>query len=92
MKRIGGARRKTRNLLSHTQLRSITSSLQRFSTGDRVALVANPSYQKGMFYRRFYGRVAIVVSKRGNSYEVTLRDKGKSKTALVHPIHLKKIQ
>ena len=65
--------------------------LQSFSTGHKVALVANPSYQKGMFYRRFHGKVATIVGKKGKCYDVVLKDRGKSKSVTIHPVHMRKL-
>lgn len=92
MKRIGGSRRKTRSLFKSKGPKRITAMLQSFGQGDRVALVASPSYHKGMPFRRFYGKVATVLGKRGSCYEVAFNDKGKQKTSLLHPVHLKKVR
>ena len=53
---------------------SITSFLRDFNDGDKVCLVAEPAYQKGMYYPRFHGKAGIVVGKKGNCYEVQIKD------------------
>jgi large subunit ribosomal protein L21e len=94
-KRIGTARRKTRHKLGKSFRQkgkiSITNYFQQFKTGDRIQLVAEPAYQKGMYHPRFYGNVGIVMNKKGKCYEVSINDKGKEKTLIVHPIHLKRL-
>lgn len=65
--------------------------LQSFNPGERVVLKAEPAYQKGMYHLRFHGKVAEVLKKRGDCYEVKLSDRTKEKTFVVHPVHLKKV-
>ena len=95
MKRIGGARRKTRNIMrKHSRDKgkvSVSKYLQEFSKGDKVCLKAEPAVQDGTYFRRFHGRTGIVKSKRGECYSVTIEDQNKEKTVVVHPIHLRKI-
>ena len=95
MNRKGGPRRKSRQKMSKKpgergKLR-IKAILQSFKEGDKVQLVADPSYQKGLFHLRFYGTKGIVKSKKGNSYYVDIKDGNKEKSLIVHPVHLKKL-
>ncbi len=94
-KRIGGFRRKTRDKLSKPLARkgkiSITRFFQKFDKDDRVVLKAESSYQKGMYMPRFHGKSGIVEEKIGRCYKVSFNDMGKKKTAVVHPVHLKKM-
>ncbi len=94
MKRIGGARRKTRGKLSKSVRRRGKISLSRFfakyTPGEGVYLVAEPSYQKGMYNRRFYGKHGIVKSMQGKCYSVEIKDGSKLKILIVHPVHLTK--
>ncbi|MFC1728529.1 50S ribosomal protein L21e [Nanoarchaeota archaeon] len=93
-KRVGGLRRKTRSLLSKSARTkgklSLSKYFQTFKPGEKVALKAEPSVQKGMFGRRFAGKIGVVDSKRGNCYMVKIKDIGKEKLVVVHPVHLKK--
>lgn len=70
---------------------SISRYMAEYNTGDKVALVAEPAVQKGLFHTRFYGLSGEVKGKRGRSYIIRIRDGGKEKTLIVPPIHLKKI-
>lgn len=95
VKRIGGLRRKTRDKLSKNvrergKLR-ITEFIKKLNIGDKVVLKIEPSYQKGLFHARFYGKVGTVIGKRGKSYEVLIKDGKKEKRLFIPPIHLKKI-
>ena len=95
VKRIGTSRRKTRHLFkknyrSRGKL-SVVKYLQEFSIGDRIALTLEPSVHEGMYFRRFHGRIGTVIGKRGSCYEVEIRDGGKKKIVITHPVHLKKV-
>ncbi len=94
VKHIGTARRKTRHELGKSiRTRgkiSLTGYLQSFKPGDRVQLKAEPAIQKGMYFMRFHGMSGIVRTRKGRCYEVDIRHKGKDKTLIVHPIHLRK--
>lgn len=95
VKRLGGFRRKTRkifrkNIRSKGKI-SIVKFLKKFDDNDRVVLKAEPSYQKGMYFPRFHGKIGIVVGKQGDCYKVKIKDGKSDKVQLVHPIHLKKI-
>jgi large subunit ribosomal protein L21e len=93
-KKIGGARRKTRQIMKKSlrEKRKIKlrDFLQEFDIGDSVVLKAEPGYQKGVYFSRFHGKTGVVAGKRGFCYEVTIKDGGKTKTVIVHPVHLKK--
>lgn len=93
--RIGGTRRKTRGIFKKPkQLRGklkLRQYLQEFKEGDKVALCANPSVQKGIYFRRFHGKIGTVKRKNGTCYDVVVNDLEKQKTVIVHPAHLKAI-
>lgn len=87
--------RKTRQKLSkniHTKGKvRISSFLQEFNKGDQVALTVEPAYQKGQYYLRFHGKTGVVSGKRGECYEIKIKDFNKEKMVVVHPVHLKKV-
>jgi len=94
-KRIGGLRRKTRHKLKkgfrNRGKINISKYLQSFQEGEKVTLKAEPAVQKGMYYRRFHGKVGIVKCKKGRCYEVAIKDGGKQKALIIHPVHLKRM-
>lgn len=94
-KRIGTARRKTRHKFSkniRTKGKvSIRRYLQGFKPGEKVSLSVEPSVHKGMYFRRFLSKIATIKAKKGRCYEVTLKDGKKTKTLIVHPVHMKKL-
>ncbi len=91
--RVGGFRRNTRyKLQKNVRQRgkvSLRRFLQSFEIGEVVRLAAEPAYQKGMYFPRFYGKVGKISKKVGTCYEVAIKD-GKDKIVVVHPVHLTK--
>ncbi len=71
---------------------SLRRFLQSFKAGDKVALLAEPSYQRGMHPLRMQGQIGEVRARRGKVYEVLASDKGKMKCFLVHPVHMRRMQ
>ena len=65
--------------------------MQSFEKGEKVSLSADSALQKGLYPLRFHGRIGCVSGKKGWCYEVTVKDGGKLKSLIVHPVHLKKV-
>jgi large subunit ribosomal protein L21e len=93
--RIGGARRKTRQKYTKNYKDRGKISLRRFlqtlEAGDKVALNAETAVQRGMYFRRFHGKIGTVSKRLGSCYEVIIRDYDKEKHLIVHPVHLRKL-
>ncbi len=96
VKRIGGARRKSRHKLKKdykdkgkTPLRK---HLQEFEEGQEVRLKADPSVQGGMYNLRFHGHVGTVVGEQGDCYKVEVEDDTTVKTFIVNPVHLEEVE
>ncbi|MBI2575291.1 50S ribosomal protein L21e [Candidatus Woesearchaeota archaeon] len=94
-KRIGSSRRKTRDYMTQPAsargkfpLHGLT---QKFAAGDCVVLSAEPSVHKGLYFRRFHGKTAKVMAKRGRCYEVSVVDGRKEKTLIVNPVHMVRV-
>jgi large subunit ribosomal protein L21e len=94
--RQGGFRRKTRSKLSKPKREKGKVSLRRFlqklEIGDKVQLTAEPAYQKGMYFPRFHGKVGVVKGRKGECYNVEIKDHNKPKVLIIHPIHLRKVK
>ena len=86
-----GPRKRTRSLLRARGKTPITRYLQEFEVGSKVLIRPDPSSHKGMPFRRFIGRVGVVVEKRGKSYIVKIKDGKKEKSIICRPEHLKAI-
>ena len=88
-----GRRKRTRNLLrvKAKEKTPITRYLQEFKTGSKVVISPNPSSHKGMPFKRFFGKTATIIDKRGKSYIIKIKDGNKEKTVISRPEHLKAI-
>lgn len=64
---------------------------QKLKEGDKVA-VAQELSVPFPYSHRLQGRTGTVIAKRGQAYEVVIKDLNKPKTYMIQPIHLKKIQ
>lgn len=95
VKRTGGLRRKTRNKFRKPYRQkgkiSLTRFFQRFEAGDTVALVAEPAYQGSLYKGRFHGKTGKVSGMQGSCYKIAIKDGGKEKLLIIHPIHLKRL-
>ncbi len=95
VQRQGGSRRKTRSKLRKQKRQkgkiSHARFLQQLENGQKVKLVAEPAYQKGMYMPKYHGMVGVVKSKSGKCYNISIKDHDKEKTLIVHPVHLKKV-
>jgi len=71
---------------------SIRSFLQTFVAGEKVGLSVEPAYQRGMYRPKFMGKMGTILRKKGTCYEVEIKDFSKTKTLIVHPVHLVKVK
>lgn len=94
--RVGGARRKTRNLFrKNTRQKgkiSLRRYLQELEPGQKVALAMEPAVQEGAYHHRHYGKIGKIKCRQGACYVVQVRDGGKMKEIIAHPVHLKIVE
>jgi large subunit ribosomal protein L21e len=64
-------------------------AVQTFEEGQTVHLSLDPSVQDGRFHPRFDGHTGEVVGTQGSAYKVRIDDRGKEKTLLATPAHLR---
>ncbi len=92
-KKSKGPRRKTRKKLSKKVrdrgLIPASVVLHEYKPEDKVVIKINPSVHKGMPHPRFHGKLGSVISERGSSYLVRVKDGGKNKIIIVRPEHLR---
>ena len=86
-----GPRRYTREKFRGPKKLTVNRLLGSFSTGDRVAVVISSNSERGQPFRRFQGLTGQVIGKRGRSFIVELRDRGKLKKIISGPEHLKRL-
>lgn len=88
-----GPRARTRHKLQKDVrgMPKVNSMMRNFSLGDKVAIKIDPSVHKAMPCARFHGRIGSVAGKRGSAYMVQIKDGGRLKMVITHPVHLKKV-
>jgi large subunit ribosomal protein L21e len=64
---------------------------QELKEGEKVAVVIEPSLEKG-FPKRLQGRTGSVIERKGRSYVIKIRDQDKEKKFIIHPVHLRRIK
>jgi large subunit ribosomal protein L21e len=77
-------------LSKHREKTTVNQILTQYETGDRVIIDIDSSTQAAMPHPRYQGNEGVVAAKRGDCYEVTIKDGGKEKTLVCGTPHLKK--
>ncbi|RLE50276.1 MAG: 50S ribosomal protein L21e [Candidatus Methanomethylicota archaeon] len=92
MRHSVGYRTRTRKLLRKKPrergLSPITPLLREYKPGDKVVIKIDPSQPKGMPHRRYYGKTATVIDKRGRAYILKVHMGGYEKTIIARPEHI----
>ncbi len=93
VKKSHGYRARTRSLMSkrvrERGLRPLSHLLVTYEVGQRVDVVIDPSFHKGMPHRRYHGRTGVVVGKRGRAILVDVNIGKATKTLIIRPEHLR---
>jgi ribosomal protein L21E len=81
---------------SHKRIRtkgkfSLARYFQQYKPGESVAVVVDLTFPF-FFKKTMQGRTGKVISRRGSSYEVEIKDMNKPKRYVLHPIHLRRIE
>ena len=87
-----GFRSRTRRLLTKRENKGFSDQILRLKNlkhGDKVVIMMNPSYHKGMPHKRYHGKVGVVEKRRGRAYEVKVTKGNKEVLLIVPPEHLK---
>jgi len=89
--RSGARRLLTKQPREHGKLR-LSKLLHEYPPGSQVIVRIDSSVHKGMPHRRYHGRVATVISKRGRSYVLSVSQGDAVKEIIVRPEHLEPCQ
>lgn len=94
MPKSKGPRHGTRRKLSNAPRERGTSPPQRavqtFEPGEAVHLTLDPSVPDGRFHPRFNGHTGEVIDQQGSAYRIRINDRGKPKTVIARPAHLRR--
>jgi large subunit ribosomal protein L21e len=69
-------------------LSPLSSVLSEYTVGQRVDIIINPSFHKGMPHRRYHGRTGVVKGQRGRAVEVEVSLGKAKKQLIIRPEHL----
>jgi len=69
----------------------LSSYFKKFNEGDKVAITKELGVRSS-FPKRIYGMSGKVTGMRGNFNLVEIKDGGKTKTFIIHPVHLRKLK
>jgi large subunit ribosomal protein L21e len=94
MGKSSGIRRKSRSVLSK-RVRDkgklpLTRLLTSYEEGENVVINIDPGIHKGMPHKRFQGKVAKVVGRRGRAYVLEIPQRKTVKTIIATPEHFRK--
>ncbi|MCE4607081.1 MAG: 50S ribosomal protein L21e [Desulfurococcales archaeon] len=67
----------------------ISLLLHDYNVGDKVHIIINSAIHKGMPHRRYHGKTAVIVGKRGKAYLVSVTLGNKKKLLVIRPEHLR---
>ena len=88
-----GFRSRTRKLLTRKPRErgnvGLSRILRDYQPGEKVVVQINSSVHKGMPHRRYYGKIGVIVEKRGRSYVIDVAQKKVMREIIVRPEHLK---
>ncbi|TFG31894.1 50S ribosomal protein L21e [Candidatus Thorarchaeota archaeon] len=92
VKKSHGFRARTRGLMSKRNrqkgLTSPSKVLIDYDVGQRVDIVIDPGFHKGMPHRRYQGRTGVVAALRGRAIVVEVSLGNAIKTLIIRPEHL----
>jgi len=92
-RRAKGFRHKSRTILKRKPRErgktGLSKILQDYSEGEKVVVKINPSVHGGMPHRRYFGRVGVIVERRGRSYVVNVPVGDAVKELVIRPEHLR---
>jgi len=94
MGRSRGPRRKSRSVLTKRVREKgklgLSRLLAEYALGDKVVINIDSGIHRGMPHKRFQGKVATVVEKRGRAYVLDIPQRKTSKFVIAGPEHLQK--
>lgn len=93
VKKSHGYRARTRGLMSkrvrQRGLTSVNKVLETYEGGQKVDVVIDPAFHRGMPHKRYHGRTGIVRGLRGRAVIVDVNLGRALKTLLIRPEHLR---
>lgn len=96
VKKSKGYRARTRILLKKKPRErgklGLSRLLRNYVSEEKVSIKIDPSVHKGMPHRRYHGKIATIIEKRGRSYVIEVPVKNIKKTLILRPEHIKPLR
>ncbi|TXT56508.1 MAG: 50S ribosomal protein L21e [Candidatus Thorarchaeota archaeon] len=93
VKKSHGYRARTRSLMSKKVrtrgIQPLSNVLIDYEEKQRVNIVIDPAFHKGMPHRRYQGKTGVITGKRGRAYIVEVSLGKATKTLIIRPEHLR---
>ncbi len=93
VKKSHGYRARTRSLMTKKVrkrgLRPLSQVLVDYKMGDKVDIIIDPGFHKGMPHRRYHGRTGTVSGIRGRAVQVKVSLGKAVKNLIIRPEHLR---
>ena len=70
---------------------SLSHYFKKFQEKDRVAIIREKGV-RASFPEKIEGKCGEIIGKRGSFYLIKLKEGSKTKTFIIHPIHLRKLK
>ena len=86
---LTGTRKKLSNKPRERGTSPPQRAVQEYEPGQTVHLRLDPSVPDGRFHPRFNGQTGTIVEKQGAAYKISITDRGKEKTLIAKPAHLR---
>jgi large subunit ribosomal protein L21e len=67
----------------------VTRIIQQFEEGQKVHIICEPAFQKGMPHRRFHGKTGTILGRRGRAWLLSIKDGNSEKMVISRPQHLR---
>jgi large subunit ribosomal protein L21e len=87
-----GIQRKSRKILTKNPrergMAPLGRLLHEYTTGEKVVIKIDPSVQKGMPHKRYYGKVGTVIETRGRAYVIEIPDDTIVRKVISRPEHI----
>ena len=80
----------TRKKITARKNVGITRYINSFKSGEKVHIDMLPP--EGIPHPKFHGKTGTVTAKRGNAYEISVKDMSADKKIYLKPEHLKKVK
>jgi large subunit ribosomal protein L21e len=84
-----GSRKMMTKKVRERGMPSLGKLLRIYEEGERVDIIIDASIHGGQPHRRYHGRVGIIRTRRGRSYEVETTLGKKVKLLIIRPEHLR---